>query len=85
MISRKEEGNLCFDVLRVKDSENKFIIYELYTDDDALEFHRTLGPYKAGLAFNKSGGAISVVCKKGTLTFNTSNFKIYSCLMKKKM
>ena len=60
---------MCFNVLKVKDSENKFIIYELYADEDALELHWTMGPYKAGLAFNKSGGAISAVCKKGILYF----------------
>jgi len=67
--SRKEEGNLRFDVLKVKDSENKFIFYEVYKDKDAVGFHKTQDHYKAWAAFKESGGTVTSVSKVCDGTF----------------
>ena len=37
---REEPGCLRFDVSAVEDDENRFVLYELYTDAEAFEAHR---------------------------------------------
>lgn len=44
--SRKEEGNLRFDVLRDPENAHKFTIYEVFRDDAALDVHRNTPHYK---------------------------------------
>merc|ERR1712157_518591 len=61
--SRKEEGNIRFDVLKVKDTTNKFMFYEVYKDKDAVAFHKTQDHYKAWADFKASGGTITSVSK----------------------
>ena len=44
--SRKEAGNIRFDVLQDKDNPTKFMLYEVFEDDDAIAFHKTTEHYK---------------------------------------
>lgn len=37
--SRKEEGIVCFDFLQCKDEPNKFLLYEGYKSEEAMEEH----------------------------------------------
>lgn len=37
--SRKEDGIICFDFLQCKDKPNKFLLYEGYESEDAMESH----------------------------------------------
>ena len=41
----KEDGNVCFDVHVSADDPCKYIFYEVYRDEAALEFHRTTEHY----------------------------------------
>jgi len=38
--SRKEPGNLRFDVVRSVDNRTRFALYEVYRDDAAVQAHR---------------------------------------------
>lgn len=40
-----EPGNLRFDVLQQADEPNRFALYEVYTDEAALEAHRQTEHY----------------------------------------
>merc|ERR1712007_82760 len=42
--SLTEEGCLRYDVLRVQQTENKFVLYEVYASAEAVELHRC-SPY----------------------------------------
>ena len=44
--SRKEEGNIRFDLLQNKDDPTKFTLYEHFRDKAAVEFHKTTEHYK---------------------------------------
>lgn len=44
--SRKEEGNIRFDLLQSKDDPTKFTLYEHFRDKTAVEFHKTTEHYK---------------------------------------
>ena len=44
--SRKEEGNIRFDLLQNKDDHTKFTLYEHFRDKAAVEFHKTTEHYK---------------------------------------
>ena len=44
--SRKELGNLCFDLTQSIDNPTVFFLYELYTSDEAIEHHRNTDHYK---------------------------------------
>ncbi|WP_295812328.1 antibiotic biosynthesis monooxygenase [uncultured Nitratireductor sp.] len=44
--TREEPGNLRFDVLRDPDDENRFLIYEVFTSEAALEEHRKTKHYQ---------------------------------------
>lgn len=44
--TRKEPGNLRFDVLRDPQDENTFLIYEVFQSAEALEDHRKTEHYK---------------------------------------
>ncbi|MDF2503619.1 putative quinol monooxygenase [Clostridium sp.] len=37
--SRKEKGVICFDFLQCKDESNKFLLYEGYKSEEAMEEH----------------------------------------------
>jgi len=43
--SVKEEGNIRFDVLQNKDDPTKFVLYEAWKDDAALDLHKTTEHY----------------------------------------
>ncbi|RUT28859.1 autoinducer-2 (AI-2) modifying protein LsrG [Arsenicitalea aurantiaca] len=38
--TRKEPGNLRFDVLRDPEDDHKFVVYEVFRSPEALEAHR---------------------------------------------
>ena len=44
--SRKEPGNVRFDVLRDRKDENKYILYEVFADEDAAAAHKETEHYK---------------------------------------
>ncbi|MGF6177272.1 antibiotic biosynthesis monooxygenase [Ensifer sp. 4252] len=44
--TRREPGNLRFDVLRDPQDENTFLIYEVFQSAEALEDHRKTEHYK---------------------------------------
>lgn len=44
--SRKEPGNLRFDVIQSADTPALFFLYEIYKSDDAIAYHRTTEHYQ---------------------------------------
>ena len=44
--SRKEEGNVRFDVLHDNKNPNKYVLYEVYRDTDAAVAHKETEHYK---------------------------------------
>ena len=44
--SRKEPGNLRFDVIDDTETPNLFFLYEVYKSDEAITYHRTTEHYK---------------------------------------
>jgi autoinducer 2-degrading protein len=44
--TRKEKGNLRFDVVQKADQPESFLLYEIFEDEAAIEFHRTTEHYK---------------------------------------
>jgi autoinducer 2-degrading protein len=44
--TRKEPGNIRFDLLNDPDDENNFSVYEIFRDEAALEDHRKTPHYK---------------------------------------
>ncbi len=66
--SRKEEGCLRFDVLRDLTDSNKFVFYEVYRDQDAIDFHKATSHFQQWSDFNASGGVVSfTVVRAGAL------------------
>jgi|EP01033_Poteriospumella_lacustris_P001913 quinol monooxygenase YgiN len=65
--SRKEEGCLRFDVLRDLVDSNKFVFYEVYRDQAAIDFHKSTPHFQKWSEFNESGGvaSFSVVLASG--------------------
>ena len=43
--TRKEEGNVRFDVLQNNDDPTKFTLVEVFQDEDAAKFHKTTAHY----------------------------------------
>ena len=43
--SRKEPGNLRFDVLQSGEEPNLFFLYEVYKSDEAIAYHRSAAHY----------------------------------------
>lgn len=43
--SRKEAGNVRFDVLQTKEDPTKFVLYEVFRDEEAAAFHKTTEHY----------------------------------------
>jgi len=43
--TRREEGNLRFDVLKKSDDPRRFFLYEAYTDEDAVKSHKQTPHY----------------------------------------
>jgi len=44
--SRKEPGNIRFDVLHDNKNQNKFVLYEVYEDEAAAALHKETEHYK---------------------------------------
>jgi len=57
--SRQEPGNIRFDVLESYSAPNTFFFYEVYTDDNAFEYHQQQSYVVAWGAFVASGGLLS--------------------------
>ncbi len=43
--SRKEAGNIRFDVLQDNNDPTKFVLYEVFASDEAAAFHKTTEHY----------------------------------------
>ncbi len=43
--TRKEPGNLRFDVLQLPGDPTRFTLYEVFESEEALAYHRTTGHY----------------------------------------
>ena len=43
--SRKEAGNVRFDVLQDNNDSTKFVLYEVFENDEAAAFHKTTKHY----------------------------------------
>lgn len=43
--TRKEPGNLRFDVLQLEDFSQKFVLYEVFESEEAAAFHKTTPHY----------------------------------------
>lgn len=43
--TRKEERNIRFDVLQSKEEPTRFVLYEVFEDEDAIAFHKTTEHY----------------------------------------
>ena len=56
--TRAEPGCLRFDMLQVKDSANKFVLYETYKDMDAFLAHKQTPHYLAWAEFKKPEGNV---------------------------
>lgn len=44
--ARKEPGNIRFDVLQDETDKSKFVLYEVYADKTAVEYHKSTEHYK---------------------------------------
>lgn len=43
--TRREKGNIRFDVLRDEADRNKFVLYEVFESDEAIALHKTMPHY----------------------------------------
>lgn len=59
-----DAGCLRFDLLRDRESPNKFIFYEVYTDDEAAGEHKKTSHYQTWADFKASGGVENQVVAK---------------------
>jgi Uncharacterized conserved protein len=44
--TRREAGNVRFDVLHSATEPDKYVLYEVFANRDAVEFHKTTEHYK---------------------------------------
>ena len=44
--TRKEPGNVRFDVLQCRNDPTRFTLYEVFADEDAVAFHKTTAHYQ---------------------------------------
>ena len=44
--TRKELGNVRFDVLQSRNDPTRFTLYEVFADEDAVAFHKTTAHYQ---------------------------------------
>ncbi len=44
--TRKEAGNIRFDVLQCRNDPTRFTLYEVFADEDAVAFHKTTAHYQ---------------------------------------
>ena len=63
--SREEPGCIRFDMLQELGSTNKFIIYETYANEEALNHHLNTSHFKAVRDFLDSGGGASDIAVTG--------------------
>lgn len=57
--SRLEPGCMCFHVSKLP-GERAYMFYEVYQDDDAVQFHKETPHYQAWNKFRESGGIQSL-------------------------
>ena len=67
--SRTEPGCLRFDVLRDKEQTNKFSFIEVYTDSDAIAFHKQQPHFALWSNFKAEGGVLSQTVLKTDAIF----------------
>jgi quinol monooxygenase YgiN len=60
--SRAENGCRRFDVLRASDT--RFMFYEVYVDQAAVDFHKAAAHFKVWSDFKASGGVVSQTSTK---------------------
>ncbi len=67
--TRKEPGNLRFDVLESADEPGRFLLYEVYTSEEAVAAHKETAHYHtwretvAGwMAKPREGSKFTVIC-----------------------
>mmetsp|Transcript_4296 Transcript_4296/g.9566 ORF Transcript_4296/g.9566 Transcript_4296/m.9566 type:complete len:100 (+) Transcript_4296:206-505(+) len=68
--SRNEPGCLRFDVIETADDPNKFIFYELYSDEDAVAYHNEQ-PYLLDVVKFVESGGMDIVIKRAVGKFMT--------------
>ncbi len=61
--TRKEEGNLRFDVLQQQDDPSRFFLYEVYSSEDAVKTHKQTAHY---LKWRDTVAPWMAVPRKGT-------------------
>jgi len=66
---RENGGCLRFDVHRDQTNESKFIFYEVYKDDAAIEFHKSTPHFKLWTDFKESGGVAAISLTKTDAIF----------------
>jgi autoinducer 2-degrading protein len=66
---RENGGCLRFNVHRDQTNESKFIVYEVYKDQAAIEFHKSTPHFKLWTDFKESGGVASVSFSKTDAIF----------------
>lgn len=44
--TRREAGNVRFDVLQSRNDPTRFTLYEVFADEDAVAFHKTTAHYQ---------------------------------------
>ena len=44
--TRREPGNVRFDVLQLRNDPTRFTLYEVFADEDAVAFHKTTAHYQ---------------------------------------
>uniref|UniRef100_A0A7S3DVV9 ABM domain-containing protein n=1 Tax=Entomoneis paludosa TaxID=265537 RepID=A0A7S3DVV9_9STRA len=69
--TRKEPGCLRFDVLRSQESPNEFFFYELYKNEQAIDYHKEQPHYNLWAEFKSSGGTIASTSYKTDAEFLT--------------
>jgi autoinducer 2-degrading protein len=62
--SRNEPGCLRFDVVQSQEDPAKFFFYEMYTNSEAVAFHKLQPHYLPWTQFKDSGGVIKSVSHK---------------------
>ncbi len=64
-----EPGCLRFDVLEDQTNPNKFVFYEVYRSQDAIDAHKAMPHYLKWSRFYESGGAFSLSVIKANAVF----------------
>lgn len=73
-VTKENGGCYKFDVLKDKESDNKFHFYEIYRDADAFAYHQTTPHFQKWIDFKATGAVLSVEVKQlGVSIFEALN------------